>query len=663
MSYANEEPLISANKSLPEMTIKGIVLALILTIVLGAANAYLGIKIGMTISASIPAAVISMGVLRWFKKSNVLENSIVQTTASAGEALVAGIAFTVPALLALHFWSNFNYIQTVAIALIGGVFGVIFTVPLRRLMLNDKTLRFPEGIAIGSVLKVSASKDISMKPLIFGGLVGGFISFAQSGIQIFSESISSWFVHNDRIYGVGFGFSPAMLAAGYIVGIYIAISVTIGMIIAWVFCLPYLSHGVAIDPKDMLDTVMSVWSHKIRYIGVGTMLIGGVWTFITLFKPLIKTIQMSMRSHREQKKLATEILRTEKDIPMRYLNWILILMAIPLFIFFYMNAVNSQLEVSHLVHLSMSVSAVIICLVFGFILAAVCAYFAGLVGSSSSPISGVTLSIVLIAALYFHILLYNKIDMHNAHVIMQASAYTILVAAIVATMGAISNDTMQDLKSGQMVGSTPWKQQVALIIGMIAAAFVIPEVLKLLFNAYGMAGVMPRPGMDPRNMLSAPQATLMASVATGVFGGKLPWDLIITGMVIGAVVILIDEIIKRKNMRMPALAVGMGIYLPFDVTSALALGGFLSYLAKTKAKKLPEKNSHSSQQNATMLACGLVAGSALMGVILAIPFVILQSSDALAIMPVSLTWLADILGVLSLIALVYWIYHTATRKK
>lgn len=660
MSQPSESPLISASQTLPEITIKGITLALILTIVLGAANAYLGIKIGMTISASIPAAVISMGILRWFKHSNVLENSIVQTTASAGEALVAGIAFTVPALLALHYWSNFNYLETVAIALIGGVFGVMFSVPLRRVMLADKALRFPEGVAIGSVLKVSAGKDVSMKPLVLGGLVGSFISFAQSGIQIFSESVSTWFIHNDRVYGAGFGFSPAMLAAGYIVGIYVAASVVVGMVIAWVISLPLLSHGALLHPKQMLDGVMSIWANKIRYIGVGTMLIGGVWTFITLFKPLITTLQTNLRARREKKHNPVTI-RTEKDIPMHYINWSLALMLIPLFIFFYHGLAHSQLELSHAMHLSLSITAVLICVVFGFILAAVCAYFAGLVGSSSSPISGVTLAIVLISAVIFYLLLHHTINLHDVHIATQVSAYTILVAAIVATMGAISNDTMQDFKSGQMVGSTPWKQQVALILGMIAAAFVIPEVLKLLFNAYGMAGVMPRPGMDPRNMLAAPQATLMASVAKGVFGGKLPWGLISTGMIIGGITIIIDEIVKRKNMRLPALAVGMGIYLPFNVTSALALGGFLSHLVKVKAKKLPEEIAEKRSQNAMMLACGLVAGSALMGVILAIPFVILQSSDALNIMPSSLLWLANILGVASLILLVHWIYRTAIR--
>lgn len=657
---SDTKPFISADTKLPEITIKGLILAVILTAVLGAANAYLGIKIGMTISASIPAAVISMGVLRWFKQSNVLENSIVQTAASAGEALVAGIAFTVPALLTLHFWDTFNYIQTVAIALVGGMFGVIFSVPLRRVMLADKTLRFPEGIAIASVLKASAGDDISMKPLIIGGVVGSVISFAQSGIQIFSESISTWFVSNQRVFGAGFGFSPAMVAAGYIVGAYVAVSITVGMIVAWVFCLPAMSHGFSYNPNNLLDSVMTVWSTKIRYVGVGTMLVGGLWTFITLVKPIAKTLWMNMRAHHHTHH--SNLIRTEKDIPMKYLKWITIFMCIPLFIYFYQGFTQTNISLSHTLHLSATITATLICLVFGFILAAVCAYFAGLVGSSSSPISGVTLAIVLISAGIFYLLFHNQINLHNNAAIIKASAYTILVAAIVATMGAISNDTMQDLKSGSIVGSTPWKQQVALIIGMVAAAFVIPEVLKLLFNAYGMAGVMPRPGMDPRNMLSAPQATLMASVAQGVFGGKLPWSLIIIGVVVGVVAIIIDELIKHKDLRLPALAVGMGIYLPFDVTSALALGGYLSYFVKRSMNKQTKANAERNSQNATMLACGIVAGSALMGVVLAIPFVILQSSDALSIMPQSLGWLANILGFLSLAAMVYWIYRTATKK-
>lgn len=657
--HSEHTPLIPADTKLPEFTIKGILLALILTAVLGAANAYLGIKIGLTISASIPAAVISMGVLRWFKQSNVLENSIVQTTASAGEALVAGIVFTVPALLALHFWDTFNYVQTVAIALIGGIFGVIFSVPLRRVMLADKTLRFPEGVAIANVLKVSAKQDISMKPLLIGSLVGSVISFAQSGIQIFSESVSSWFVEHNRVYGFGFGFSPAMLAAGYIVGASVAVSLIVGMVVAWVFCLPILSHGAAVNPKSMIDSVMAIWSTKIRFIGLGTMLVGSVWTFVTLFKPLIKTLVMNHHARKQKRKAGLP--RTEQDIPMRYLNILLVLMLLPLFLYFYHGIQATNLVLSHAMHITASISATIICVIFGFILAAVSAYFAGLVGSSSSPISGVTLAIVLISAVYFYILFHHRINLHDSSIVVKASAYTILVAAIVATMGAISNDTMQDLKSGSIVGSTPWKQQVGLIIGMVGAAFVIPEVLKLLFNAYGMAGVMPRPGMDPSNMLSAPQATLMAAVAKGVFGGRLPWGLILAGVVVGAVAIVIDEIVKRKNLRFPVLAVGMGIYLPFDVTSALALGGLISYVTKRKNKTLPTEKAEDNLQNSTMLACGLVAGSALMGVILAVPFVILESSDALKIIPNNLMWLANILGIFSLVFLVYWIYRTATK--
>jgi putative OPT family oligopeptide transporter len=655
------KPFIPAETILPEITVKAVILSIILTVVLGAANAYLGMKIGITVSASIPAAIISMGVLRWFRESNVLENSIVQTAASTGEGLVAGVIFTLPALLTLHYWQTFDYWQTVLVALIGGILGIIFSVPLRRIMLADPDLRFPEGVAIASVLKVSAGTDISMKPLAYGGLIGGFISFAQSGLQIFSESVSCWFVHNERMIGLGIGFSPAIIAAGYIVGAFVGVSVIIGMVIAWLFCLPWLSFGAHMDMHNLMDSAMQIWSTKIRYIGVGTMLVGGAWTFICLCRPLIKSIRTNMKLYKKENN-QTELLRTEKDIPMRYLNWLLVIMLVPLFTFLYSSLTQTDIVLSHMMHITLTTSATLITVIAGFILSAICAYFAGLVGSSSSPISGVSLSVILLASVIFWAIVHHSIDLSVPKIALHIAAYTIIVTGIITSSGVISNDTIQDLKSGQLVGSTPWKQQIMLLVGVTAAAFAIPEVLKLLFNAYGIAGIMPRPNMDPNQMLAAPQATLMAAVAKGVFGGKLQWNLIFTGMVVGALSIIADEIAKRKDLRIPVLAVGMGIYLPFDVTSALAIGGLLSWFVHRRSEKLPTKRRDHNRQNATMLACGLVAGSALMGVILAIPFVIMQSSDALRIMPAGMTWLANLLGCLSLAVLVTWIYRTAMKK-
>ena len=652
-------PLIPPEQKLPEITFRAVILSLILVVLLGAANAYLGLKVGLTISASIPAAVISMSVLRWFTNSNVLENSIVQTAASSGEALVAGIIYTMPALILLHFWADFNYWQTVLIGIIGGIFGVLFSIPVRRAMLADRNLIFPEGLAIANVLKASVDSKLGMAPLIQGGVIGAVISFAQSGLQIFSDSVGMFVLRTNSVWGLSIGFTPAMIAAGYIVGINIAIGIFVGLAIAWGIILPILSHSyVATAGQSAMDIAMIVFKTQIKYIGLGAYLVGGLWTFINLIKPLAKGIKSSMSATKDGLR-QINVLRTDRDIPFKAIIWVAILMIVPLYFLLSEVLSTANLDVSASLHISMTLLGVVLCVICGFVLSAICAYFAGLIGSSASPISGAILIMLLITTLIFAFILKHVIDLSDAKVLMRAAAYTVMITAVVATMGAISNDTMQDMKSGQMVGSTPWKQQVMLIVGTIAAALVIPEVLKLLFNAYGMAGIFPHAGMDPNKALSAPQASLVAAVAQGIFSGKLPWGLVGLGAGIATVFIIIDGFLRRRNMRLPVLAVAMGIYLPTAVNTAIIMGGLLSYFSHRKQKLMATEEK--GEQNATLFACGAVAGSALMGVALAIPFVIFASSDILKIMPNNLSWLADLLGILSAVFLLAWMYR-ASRK-
>ncbi|MSP53420.1 MAG: oligopeptide transporter, OPT family [Gammaproteobacteria bacterium] len=652
-------PLISADQKLPEITFRAVILSLILVVLLGAANAYLGLKVGLTISASIPAAVISMSVLRWFKNSNVLENSIVQTAASSGEALVSGIIFTIPALLLLHFWADFNYWQTVLIGIIGGTFGVLFSIPVRRALINDRALLFPEGMAIANVLKASVNSKLGMAPLIQGGIIGSVISFAQGGLQLFSDSVGLFVMRASSVWGLSIGFTPAMIAAGYIVGVNIAIGILVGVVLTWGIILPILSHAyVATAGQSAMDVAMIIFKTQIKYIGLGAYLVGGLWTFINLIKPLTKGIKSSIQATRKGLHQAS-VPRTDRDIPFKLLIWMVIFMIVPLYFLLSDVLSNANLQVSASLHISMTLLGVGLCVICGFILAAICAYFAGLIGSSSSPISGAILIMLLITCLIFAFILKHVINLNDAMVLMRASAYTVMITAVVATMGAISNDTMQDMKSGQMLGSTPWKQQMMLIIGTIAAALVIPEVLKLLYNAYGIAGSFPHPGMDPSRSLSAPQASLVAAVAEGIFNGKLPWHLVSLGAGIALVFIIFDAFLRRRGLRLPILAVAMGIYLPTAVNTAIIMGGLLSYFSHRKQKLMSTEEG--GEQNATLFACGTVAGSALMGVVLAIPFVIFSSSDILKIMPDSLGWLASILGVVSGVFLLTWMYR-ASRK-
>ena len=662
-----EGAFIPAHQKLPEITIKAVILSIILTITLTAANAYLGLKVGTTISASIPAAVISMGILRLFRKSNILENNIVQTAASAGEALVAGVAFILPSLLIMHYWTNFNYIETATIAMTGGILGVIFSVPLRRVLLAEKTLKFPEGTAIGNVLKASAESAEGLKNLVWGGLVGGLISLCQAGFKIVSDTVEVWFQSGSSVYGIGAGFNPALIAAGYIVGINVALSILLGVVCGWIIGVPVLTaHFGITQPGDASGTAMDMWHNHIRYIGVGTMLVGGFWTLLNLIRPIIEGVRSSFASVRMiQAGSAAEIPRTERDLPINYLIWASILIAIPLAILFTHFTNPTLLNVTPDLRIGMIIAIIIFTIVFGFVFASICGYFTGLVGSTNNPLSGMTLSALLLMSLLIMTLLGRQIQFSADHVsAIAAAALAIIASTVVASAAAITNDTIQDLKAGQMVGATPWKQQVMLIIGTIVAALVIPPILELLYQAYGISGVFPHAGMDPKQMLSAPQAALMGALVQGVFAHNLPWTMIGIGALIAVFCIIIDTYIKDRGVRLPVLAVGLGIYLPLFASMPLIIGGVSSYFIDRSLKKRhpgPDSVNHepirAGHQRGLILACGIVAGAALMGVILAVPFAIAQSDTVLKLVGDRFTPIADILGVLVTVGLIAWVYR------
>lgn len=659
--------------NLPEITLKAVILSVFLTVILTAANAYLGLKVGITISASIPAAVISMGILRLFKTSNMLENNIVQTAASAGEALVAGVIFVLPALLIIQFWQHFNYWETMSVAMIGGTLGVLFSVPLRRILLNDTTLRFPEGTAIGQVLKASAQGKTGLHNLVRGGIIGSTISLFQAGFQVIADSVQLWFkAGNSFIYGFGTGFEPALLAAGYIVGIRVAISLLVGVVVGWLLAIPVLSHVNGLtDSKDITSIAITIWKNNIRYIGVGTMLIGAIWTIISLLRPIKDGIKSSFASVRTMRHQGYQALpRIERDIPIHYVLLALIILSIPLsmLVHHFINTVH-LITNSHL-NLAVTFGSVLFILLAGFIFASVCGYFAGLVGSSNNPASGMAISALLIGAL----LLASTFNMANIPISTEieklaTSALIVFITTAILTAAAITNDTIQDLKAGQIVGATPWKQQLMLIIGTIIAALVIPPILELLFNAYGIGNIFPRPGMDPSQALSAPQAMLMATLTKGVFSHNLPWSMLTAGAVIALACIFIDALLKKKGNNLPVLAVGLGIYLPISISMTIVLGGVAAFfIERTLTKqssnryqndKEKEETIEAGQQQGLLGACGIVAGASLMGVVLAIPFSIAKSTDILRLVPTSFAPYANLLGAIASIAVLIWL-HTIT---
>jgi putative OPT family oligopeptide transporter len=667
-----EEPFIPASQTLPEITFKAIILGILLSTLLAGANAYLGLKVGMTVSASIPAAVISMGVLRFFRHSNVLENNIVQTAASAGESLAAGVIFTLPALIVLQYWNGFPYLPTMSVALIGGVLGVLFTIPLRRALILEADLKFPEGVATGEVLKAGSAGGQGVRAIAIAGLAGGLLKLAQTGFKAVSSAVEGAFTAGRSIFGYGSDLSVALLAVGYIVGLNIAVLVFLGGVISWVFGIPIYSaiYGV---PEGMsgYDAALELWSSRIRFMGVGAMAVGGFWALISLVKPIRDGIRSSLQAVRDRssEEGAASIPRTERDTPFTFVGFGTLALAVPMFILFVFLIDQSALEITNGLYFGTLIFGVVFALLAGFVFSSVAGYMAGLVGSSNNPISGVTIATILTISLILLWVLGAQIDFAvDTGKAGIAAATAILVGAVVACAAAIAGDNMQDLKAGHIVGSTPFKQQIMQMIGVGSAALVIPPVLGVLFRAYGMAGVFPRPGMPEAEMLDAPQATLMASVAQGVFDQNLPWTMIIIGGLIAVGIIVVDKILEARGseFRAPVLAVAVGIYLPIELSVPIFIGGMIAYLAgksiENRREELGaqfEEMRARAQRRGLLFSSGLIAGEALIGILLAVPFAIYESANVLRIVPEGFTPIARILGMVLFLGFMVWLYRVA----
>ncbi|MEX2362426.1 MAG: oligopeptide transporter, OPT family, partial [Balneolaceae bacterium] len=572
------------------ITVKAVILGFLLSAILAGANAYLGLKVGMTVSASIPAAVISMAVLRLFKESNILENNIVQTAASAGESLAAGVIFTLPALILLKYWLDFPFLETTAIAMFGGILGVLFTIPLRRALIVESDLQFPEGVATGEVLKAGTEGGKGIQTIIAAGLAAAMFKLSQTGFKIFAGSAGGSVQTGKSIFGFGADLSVALLAVGYIVGLNIAVLIFAGGLISWLFGIPI--YMAVTSPEELAaivgaaegyDAALSIWSQKIRYLGVGAMVVGGIWALVSLAKPLVDGIKSSMAAVKELKKNGSgNVPRTELDTPINIVIWGIIGLAIPIFIVFMYVIDIEHLSVSSGAYWTAITFGTIFSLFAGFLFSSVAGYMAGLVGSSNNPISGVTIATVLATSLCLLAILGGQVDFTaDMEKATTAAAAAIIVGAMIACAAALAGDNLQDLKAGQIVGATPYKQQIMQVVGVVAAAIVIAPILSLLFNAYGLGGVFPREGMSQAEMLTAPQATLMQSVAEGVFAQNLEWAMIIIGGLIAVGIIVLDEILKRKGtaFRTPVLAVAVGIYLPLELSVPIFIGGMIAWTA------------------------------------------------------------------------------------
>jgi putative OPT family oligopeptide transporter len=660
-------PFIAADKKVAELTVRSIVLAIILTVLLALSNAYLALKLGILTSASIPAAIISMGILRLFKDSTILENNAVQTAASAGEAVAGGIVYTIPALIIIQYWDGFDYLTNFFIAACGGILGVLFSIPLRRVLVNEPALRFPEGRAIAEVLKSSAEKA-GIRDIFLGGAIGGLIELFQSGFKIIASTWTFWFTAKRSLFGFGVGFSATMIGAGYLVGHEMAISIFLGAIISWLIAMPIVSQFypqfLIQYPPEKAATFL--WNSEMRYLGIGAMLFAGTWTFIKLIKPLAKSMSVSFSAFMAKSHQGKQLPRTDRDIPMPFILIGVLFMGAILFLFFQFIFPLSEVGLDEAYGPSLVFAAVLYVLVIGFLFSVITGYFSGMVGVTASPGSSVVIAGMLFAASLLLTLINHAIPLPLTDAqIKAAEAITIIIGSVVTGIAAIANDNTQDLKVGQLVGATPWRQQVMLLLGVVISSLVIPPVMQLLFEVYGIAGVMPHEGMDVSQSLPAPTAALMAAITEAVFRNALPWTMMFIGAAVILFLLVINYLFKLgRYFRLSILGVAIGMYLPISSSFPLFLGGMIAFVVHRRINKraIPDEEKHSRKQKGILIACGLVAGSAIIDVLLAIPFSILHSPDALTLVGPGWESYSIVLAVISTLALTVWIGQRVCGK-
>ena len=606
----------------PQLTFRAVALAIVLAMVLAAANTYLGLFAGMTIASAIPAAVVSMAVLGALGGAGILENNIVQTGASAGSSIASGVIFTIPALVILGYWQDFQYAWVLAIAGLGGILGVLFSVPLRRALIVEQKLAFPEGQAAAEVLKAGENPAQGIRILGVAALGGALAKLAAgSGLRLIPDTAASAGFFGKYLAYFGTNLSPALLGVGYIVGLNIGIVVLAGAMISWNIAIPFYVANVLPGNAELMqatagltaeDIANTVWSKQIRYLGVGAMLVGGIWALVSLRHSLLSGVRSGLAAARASAAGAV-VAHTEQDLPMKWVLIGIVLFTLPL-LALYQVIVGT---------LAVSLPMTIIMIVAGFLFCSVSAYMAGLVGSSNNPVSGITIATILFSAVMLLLMMGPDSEIGPVAAVM--------IGAVVCCAACIAGDNLQDLKCGYIVGATPWRQQVMLAIGAVSSALVMAPVLNLLADAYGI-GIATEAKPNP---LAAPQATLMAAVSKGMFGGELPWDMIAIGALIGIAIITLDEILKARgsSFSTPVLAVAVGIYLPLELMTPIFLGGLLHHLVDRHLKRRGADAAalERHHRKGLLFAAGMITGEALMGIAIAIPIVSSGSADVLAL--------------------------------
>ena len=661
-----------------EFTLRGVLLGALITLAFTAANVYLGLKVGLTFASAIPAAVISMALLYRFKDSNILENNLVQTQASSAGALSA-VIFVLPSLLMLGLWAGFPFWQTALVCAAGGTLGVLYTVPLRRVMVVQSSLPYPEGVAAAEVLRVGQAQrepgaastgqrsSGGMVSLAWGTALAALFGFLSGGLRLLGDAVNFWLPAGNVVFRVAAGFSPALLAAGYLMGAAAGMATLLGLVLCWAVVVPWLMASSTLAEGQTLSALaLQLWSSKARFLGAGVIGISALWTVVTLIRPILAAMaQQPVRAASSSPRTVDDA--TDQDMPR---HWMLLIGLVSLAVLW---GVSDDFIATHLSHLSgparalLAVVCVLFTAVFGFVVAAACGYMAGLVGSSASPISGIGIIATILMGVAL-LMLHTWVPAFADGVAGQAGVGLVLfMVSVILAMAAISNDNLQDLKTGYLVGATPWRQQVVLIIGCVVGAVVIPPVLNLLYHAYGFAGALPREGMDAQQVLAAPQATLMQQIAGGIFNGSLDWNMLGLGVAVGVAVIAVDVLLRRSGRgALPPLAVGLGIYLPPTIGMTLTLGAVLGWAIQRRVRAYGVQRGSAwvaaAEERGLLLASGLIVGESLMGLLLA-ALIGLSGQDApLALVGAGFATPAMLLGLVYFCALGGFFYRSVLKK-
>lgn len=645
---ASQSPEAAAGSGMRELTLRAVVLGGLITLVFTAANVYLGLRVGLTFATSIPAAVISMAVLRWFASSTILENNIVQTVASAAGTLAA-IIFVLPGLVMVGWWTGFPYWMTACATALGGILGVMFSVPLRRALVVDTPLPYPEGVAAAEVLKCGAGSregdaenEKGLRLIVVSGLAAALFALVAK-TRLLAEEAATYFNVGTSSTGISGGLSFALIGAGHLVGISVGMAMLAGLVIGWFVVLPIMTAGLPGPPEEV---AAAVFRSEVRFFGAGVIGVAAIWTLLRIIGPILAGIRSALGASKLRAAGGDAFPRVERDMPIGVVGGVILASLPPIALLLWLFVAGGPLEP----HAGALIAGTLLyVLIAGVVIASVCGYMAGLIGASNSPISGIGILAVLAAALLLALWFGGSGSPQEQAALI---AYALFATAIVFGIATISNDNLQDLKTGQLVGATPWRQQLALVYGVIFGSIVIPPVLDLLNTAYGFAGA---PGAGP-DALPAPQAALISALATGVLGGDLNWRMIFYGAAAGAVVVIVDAALGRsKLLRLPPLAVGIGIYLPMAVTLPVVIGAVIGRLYNRRAERA--RYPDSTKRMGVLLATGLIVGDSLLNVAFAGVVAATGSGSPIALVGDGFGFFALLAGLAVFVALLAWLYR------